>query len=126
MLLFRRGVCLAIHGIALAECLVEDEKECFTRFGRDFRHDYSVTFADNQRVQKIRERLLRTIVILDANVEVANGCELHCIALDDRNIGVPGQHLVSELQAYSAELRSHRWIVGALLERSQGTLSLVS
>ena len=105
---------------------MEDEKACFTRVGRDFTHDYSETFADNQRIQKIRERLLRTTVILDANVEVAKGCELHYIALDDSNIGVPGQHLVSELQAYSAELRSHRWIVGALLERSQGTLSIVS
>lgn len=105
---------------------MKDEKACFTRVGRDFTHDDSAISADNKRLQKIPERLLRTIVILNANIEVAKECELHYITLDDSNIGVPGQHLVSELQACSAKLRSHRWIVGALLEHSQGTLRLVS
>ena len=84
-----------------------------------------MTFSDSQRVQNIRERLLRTIVVLDASLEVANGCETHCRALASSKVGLPSLYLTSELDAYSVELRSQRSAAAAILERSRGTLDLV-
>ncbi len=105
---------------------MKDEKACFSRVGKQFQHDYAVTFEDSQRVQNLREKLLRTIVVLDAHLEVANGCEMHCRTLASSMLGPMGLNLSSELDAHSAQLRTHRRNVANILERSRGILDLVS
>ncbi len=105
---------------------MKDEKACFSRVGKQFQHDYAVTFEDCQRVQNLREKLLRTIVVLDAHLEVANGCEMHCRTLASSKLGPMGLNLSSELDSHSAQLRTHRRNVANILERSKGTLDLVS
>ena len=62
---------------------------------------------------------------MDANLEVACGCEAHSRALSHTTIGSTPQVLMSELEAYSAQLRTYRGTVAAILERSRGTLDLV-
>lgn len=105
---------------------MKDEKACYSRVGKHFQHDYAVTFEDSQRVQNLREKLLRTIVVLDAQLEVANGFEMHCRTLDSSKLGPMWLNLSSELDAHSAHLRAHRRNVANMLERSRGTLDLVS
>ncbi len=105
---------------------MKDEKACFSRVGKKFQHDYVVTFEDSQRVQNLREKLLRTIVVLDAHLEVANGCEIHCRTLTSTSLGPMGLSILSEIDAHSAQLRTHRRNVVNILERSRGTLDLVS
>ena len=105
---------------------LKDEKACFSRIGRPYKHDYTVTFEDSQRVQNIREQLLRTIVVLDAHLEVVKGCNMHCRTLDATSQRCLSHDLVAALDGYSSDLRNHRSATHAALERSQGTLSLVS
>lgn len=87
-------------------------------------HDYAVVFADSQRTQNIRQRLLRTSAILDAGLDIAKGCAAHC-----RDIGHDStwnSHTVLlELEAYSSQIVSHKNIVTSLLEHSRGTMDLV-
>ena len=109
----------------ITNIFLKDEKARFSRVGQFCAHDYAVTFSDSQRVQNIRERLLRAIVVLDANLEVVSGCKAHCRALSNTRIGLMPQVLTSELEAYSAQLRSCRGTVVAILEQSRGTLDLV-
>ena len=85
-----------------------------------------MTFDDVQSVQSLRKHLLRTMVVLDAQLQVAKGCKLHCGTLNSSALGPKKTDLLSELGAYSAQLKTHRGIVAAMLERSQGTLDLVS
>ncbi|KAL8853066.1 MAG: hypothetical protein Q9221_002096 [Calogaya cf. arnoldii] len=102
-----------------------DEKACFSRVGRPYKNDYAVMFEDSQRVQNIQEQLLRTMVVLNAHLEVVSGCKMHCRILGVRSQRCPSQDLVAELDDHSSELRIHRSAVNATLERSQGTLNLV-
>ena len=85
-----------------------------------------MTFEDSQRVQNIREQLFRALVVLDAQLEVARGCRTHCQTLDLSALGSPSHELITELESYSSELRIHRSATSTTLERSQGTLHLVS
>ena len=105
---------------------MKDEKACFSRVGKQFQHDYAGTFEDSQRVQNLREKLLRTIVVLDTHLEVVNGCEIHCQSLVSTRLGPVGLNMSSEIDAHSAQLRTHRRNVANILERSRGTLDLVS
>ena len=84
-----------------------------------------MTFEDSQRVQNIREQLIRTLVLLDAHLEVAAGCRAHCQTLDVCASSCLSHELITEVENYSFELRIHRSATNAALERSQGTLHLV-
>ena len=77
-------------------------------------------------MQNLREQLLRTLIVLDAQLEVAEGCTLYCGSPCD-SIGTTNREkLLLELDVHTAQLKTHRKAVGAILDRSQGTLDLVS
>ncbi|KAL8661436.1 MAG: hypothetical protein Q9202_005618 [Teloschistes flavicans] len=102
-----------------------DKKACFSRVGRPHEHDYVVSFDDSQRVQNVRERLLRTLNVLDAQLEVTEGCMAYCRASSGGIHNFDEADLLLELGAHSAQLRTHRRNVDAILDRSQGTVELL-
>ncbi|KAI4092258.1 MAG: hypothetical protein L6R37_007607 [Teloschistes peruensis] len=102
-----------------------DKKACYSRVGRRHEHDYIVTFDDSQRVQNLRERLLRILNVLDAQLEVAEGCVVYCRGFNDRISNFDEAEALLELGAHTAQLRTHRRAVAAILDRSQGTLELL-
>ena len=66
------------------------------------------------------------MVVLDAQLEIAEGCMVYC-GIPCGSIGKPNkEELLLELDAHSGHLRTHRKAVGAILDRSRGTLDLVS
>ena len=77
-------------------------------------------------MQNLRERLLRTLNVLDAHLEVVEGYMAYCRSLSGRMYNADEGELLLELDAHSAQLRTHRRAVTAILNRSQGTLELVS
>ncbi|KAL8630575.1 hypothetical protein Q9189_003724 [Teloschistes chrysophthalmus] len=103
-----------------------DKKACYSRVGRPHKHDYVVTFDDSQRVQNLRERLLRILNVLDAQLEVAEGCVVYCRGFRGRITNFDEAESLLELGAHTAQLRTHRRAVAAILDRSHGTLELVS
>ncbi|KAL9579126.1 MAG: hypothetical protein Q9212_005288 [Teloschistes hypoglaucus] len=102
-----------------------DKKACYSRVGRPHEHDYVVTFDDSQRVQNLRERLLRILNVLDAQLEVAEGCVMYCRGFNDGIANFDEAESLVELGAHTAQLRTHRRAVAAILDRSQGTLELL-
>ncbi|KAI4256722.1 MAG: hypothetical protein LQ352_001963 [Teloschistes flavicans] len=103
-----------------------NDKACFSRVGKPGSDYYATTFADSQRTQNIRQRLLRTLTFLDAGLEVAKGCVMHCRELELFEQNISSQAVFSELEAYSSQMLSHRNMVSTLLEHSRGTMDLVS
>lgn len=77
-------------------------------------------------MQNLREWLLRTLNVLDAHLEVVEAYTAYCRSLSGRMHNPDGGELLLELDAHSAQLRTHRRAVAAILDRSQGTLELVS
>ncbi|KAL8689016.1 MAG: hypothetical protein Q9218_005214 [Villophora microphyllina] len=102
-----------------------DKKACFSRVGRQHKYDFIVTFEDSQRVQNLRERLLRALNVLDAHLEVVEGCKAYCQSFSDRIHSHDGKEILLELHAHSAHLRAHRRAVSAILDRSKSTLELL-
>ena len=76
-------------------------------------------------MQNLRERLLRTLNVLDTHLEVVEGCIAYCQNLSGGRHNAD-EELLLELDAHSAQLRTHRRVTVAILDRSQGTLELVS
>jgi hypothetical protein len=85
---------------------------------------YAATFADSQRTQNIRQRLLRTLTLLDAGLEIANGCVAHCQEMESPELSGTAQAVLSELRVYSSQMRSHKNVVSSLVEHSRGTMEL--
>lgn len=83
-------------------------------------------FEDCQRVQNLRETLLRTLVVLDAQLEVAENCSWSVGSEWNSDTNANRHALLYELNAHSVRLRTHHKAVGTILNRSQGTLDLVS
>lgn len=65
-------------------------------------------------------------MVLDTCQEVARGYELHCRELETLRSSTMPPNLLSEIEAYGAQLRFHHRAVKAMLERSAGTMELVS
>ncbi|KAL8773594.1 MAG: hypothetical protein Q9194_004301 [Teloschistes cf. exilis] len=102
-----------------------NDKACFSKVGKPGSDHYATTFADSQRTQNIRQRLLRTLTFLDAGLEIAKGCVTHCRELELFEGNTSSQAVFSELEAYSSQMQSHRSMVSNLLEHSRGTMELL-
>ncbi|KAL8840332.1 MAG: hypothetical protein Q9170_001347 [Blastenia crenularia] len=82
-------------------------------------------FEDCQRVQNLREKLLRTLVILDAQLEVAEGYSGYLCGDWDSKAIANRNGLLLELDGHCTRLKTHHKAVETMLNRSQGTLELV-
>ncbi|KAL8995134.1 MAG: hypothetical protein Q9169_005077 [Polycauliona sp. 2 TL-2023] len=82
-------------------------------------------FEDCQRLQNLRETLLRTLVVLDAQLEIAEGCSGYLHIDRDTEAVAYIRRLLNELGEHSVRLRTHHKAVGNMMIRSQGTLDLM-
>jgi len=93
-----------------------DEKACFSQVGRKHKYDYSVTFADSQKLQLLRQKLLRTISILDSCLGVVKGCQTCCVESDSLNPTFSSTAIYAEFQTYAEQIRYHRANATSILE----------
>lgn len=103
----------------------QDEKACFSIVGRNFSHDFSVSFQDSQDLQLLRQKLLRTSTVLDSCLEVVKGCEIHCRKLISLNITATGEQSLAEIDVYAKQMQGHRLELHRIIQYSLGTSKLV-
>jgi hypothetical protein len=104
---------------------MQDDKACFSRVGIKKAYDYSLTFADMQKLQLLRQKILRTLSVLDACLAVAKGCERLCQRLDALKVTTANEMIFAGLMAYEDEINRHRRGLTTLLDYSSGTATLV-
>ncbi|KAI9785127.1 MAG: hypothetical protein M1839_000765 [Geoglossum umbratile] len=108
-----------------SQAVALDDKACFSRIGERPSHDYSVTFADTQKLQLLRQKLLRTLSVLGSCLAIAKGCESHCHKLGAPDTAGNDQVLLG-LEIYTSRIKLHQSNVTAILQYSTGTTSLLS
>ncbi|KAI0490094.1 hypothetical protein F4859DRAFT_509667 [Xylaria cf. heliscus] len=52
--------------------LVKDEKACFARVGKKCVGDYDISFSDSQSLQKLRQKLFRSIAVLNEYIRTVS------------------------------------------------------
>jgi len=101
-----------------------NEKARFSRVGRACQHDYEITFTDVQRLQGLRQKLLRCSSMLESMLSICDGIELQCNDLGKH--GVTSYHTHVQLEMHRSQLRGHRRAVDTLLTLTGDTSLLLS
>ena len=103
----------------------KDDKACFSRVGTAYDQDYTVTFADCQNLQLLRQKLLRTSSVLDSSLDVAKGCANHCLDLVGLKIVASSTQAVAEIENHIEQLKRYRQMIDRIIQQSAGTNHLV-
>ncbi|KAI1754172.1 hypothetical protein F4782DRAFT_45487 [Xylaria castorea] len=102
-----------------------DEKACFARVGRTCVGDYDISFSDSQSLQRLRQKLFRSIGILSEYIKTVNICSEHYRdlkgALTDSSI-LSAQHNLDELSRSASYFKN---VFSDLLQYSAGTAALL-
>lgn len=104
----------------------KDEKACFSRVDIDYDQDYALTFSDCQDLQLLRQKLHRTSSVLDACLDVANGCADHCTLLTNMKLVDFSGRMLSELEYYKRQLIRHRHTISRISQQAAEAGHLVS
>ncbi|KAL8705415.1 MAG: hypothetical protein Q9201_001487 [Fulgogasparrea decipioides] len=104
---------------------VQNDKACFSSVGKPMKDHYATNFADSQRTQNLRQRLLKAVTLLDADLEIARTCVTQCREIERLGLSDGPQAVLAELEVYSSQMMSHKDIVTSLLEHSRGTMELL-
>ncbi|KIW23674.1 uncharacterized protein PV07_11854 [Cladophialophora immunda] len=103
-----------------------DDKACFSRVGIDNPNDYPVAFADKQKLQRLRKKLLRTLSVLDSNISVIRSLKSQY----QRGHGGPATEewdlILEELDSHLAHCDRHRRNFATLMEETHGIDDLLS
>ena len=86
--------------------------------------DYLIAFADSQKLQRLRRKLVKCKEILDCCLEVAKGCKKHWQDVCSRD----GQYLGQDptnVEAFISRIKVHKRSVEAIQEHAEGTSTLV-
>ena len=106
--------------------VTQDERACFSKVNNLRRHDYEVSFANVQKLQLVRRRLLRSLSALESGLEIADGCiELY---KDYGSLSADFEYGVfpATMKNHSSKLNGHRRRVLVLLRYMDGSTNLVS
>ena len=87
--------------------------------------DYPMAFRDTQDLELIRRKLVKASLILKSNGEVGASWEKGMTKLTDYLASVELEHTFSMMRKYVSEMSQHARVVHSLLERLNGTHSLV-
>ena len=90
------------------------------------RHEYCVTLADMQTLQRLRHRLLRSSLTLSSCLDNAAKLEKFCDALDELGLTPKSSNVGKAIHAYSLDIERHQQSANILMDTLKGTLSLVS
>ncbi|KAL9075021.1 MAG: hypothetical protein Q9161_001952 [Pseudevernia consocians] len=104
----------------------EDERACFSKVNNLQRRDYEVSFANVQKLQLVRRRLLRSQSALESGVEITNGLIELCKDCGSLSTDFEAGVLPAKMRDYSSRLRGHRRRVLALLRYTDGSTRLLS
>lgn len=86
----------------------------------------AVNLRDGQNLQLLRQKILRTLSVLDQSLDVAQGCVLSCQNLVELGVIVKGGSSLAEIGFYMSQIRRHRIELQRILKHSSGTVNLVS
>lgn len=86
--------------------------------------DYLIAFADSQKLQRLRRKLVKTKEILDCSLEVATGCEAHWRNLQSRGMSDSGIRM-ADLGSFISRIKMHRLGVEAIQQNIDGIATLV-
>lgn len=105
---------------------MQDEIACFSKVGSTRTKDYDVCFTSLQKLQLIRQRLLRSLLALESGLEMIRGCMELCEDFGDSS-GDPGKdHHHTQAKNYSSKMNGHRRRVLSLLRHIDGSANLVT
>ncbi|CZR67836.1 uncharacterized protein PAC_17735 [Phialocephala subalpina] len=93
-----------------------DVKARLCSVGKRCNVDYSITFADCQRMHSLRKKLLRAQAALNSNIKIARGCELRCKYLQRLCQVPPPTAALADLQAHTADLRTYNEAIALLVK----------
>jgi hypothetical protein len=88
-------------------------------------NDYPIAFADKQKLQLLRQKLLRTLSILDSCSAVAKRLESHCQRLASLGFETGSDKVIADLESYGFDIEYHHRSVANLIQISSGTDGLV-
>lgn len=105
----------------------QDYKARFAKSTIADEDSFYVQFGDNQLLHRRRQKLLKSSLILDSSIEIAQGCMQFChwlSAVSDPASSCSELFLV-EMALYISKIRGHKRTVNLLLRQSTGTSNLV-
>lgn len=109
---------------SLRSCL-KDEKALHSKVGVAQYMDYSVTFRDTQDLESLRRRLVKASLNLKSNADVGRSWEEETIKLTEYLATNELNEIFVTVRKYIKDMYQHAGIIDSLLERLDGTRSLV-
>ena len=86
--------------------------------------DYLVAFADSQKLQRLRRRLVKCKEILDCCLDVALVCEKHWQDLRCQGMLESGKDN-TDLETFITRTKTHKRSIEAIQEHAEGIATLV-
>jgi hypothetical protein len=102
-----------------------DEKACFSNVDNAIANDYVITFADLQRLQIMKGKILRTSLALDSCLELADRLGAFCSQLEAQNLLPKTSNITASVEHYAADIRNHQRNIAMVLQTLNSTASLV-
>ncbi len=89
--------------------------------------DYLIAFADSQKLQRLRRKLVKCKEILNCCLEVAQGCEKHWQDLSSRGMQSweTSEQDPTNVETFISRIKIHKRGIEAIQERAEGTSTLV-
>ena len=103
---------------------MQEEKAFFVDVDVYSESDYLIAFADCQKLQRLRRKMIKCKEVLDCCLEVASGCKQHwkdVHSQEDKYIGEDA----TNAETFFSRIKVHRRGIQALLEHADGTATLV-
>lgn len=108
-----------------AELGTLEEKALFVDVDGYSEYDYLIAFADSQRLQRLRRKLVKCKEILDCCLEVAQACKKHWQSLSSRDEQSWEQD-PTKVEWFISRIKIHKRGMEAIQERAEGTSTLLS
>lgn len=102
----------------------QEEKASFVDVEFYSEGDYLIAFADSQKLQRLRRKLVKTKEILDCSLEVASDCKAHWRDLQSRGMSDSGIR-TADLGSFISRIKTHRLGVEAIQQNLDGIATLV-
>ena len=103
----------------------QDDKASFSAVGHKRRYDFSVAFADSQKLHLLRQKLFQAQVMLQAALDTTAQCIRHCHQLDKNRVAIPCGDIITAFQVFNSETNVHQRKIRTMIRISNGTEILV-
>ncbi|KAK4224632.1 hypothetical protein QBC38DRAFT_458077 [Podospora fimiseda] len=107
------------------ELLEISEKAQFVRLNKKRPDDFVVSFSDAQKLQRLRTKLLRALLVLQGQMDAISGVETHFKELNQVNPAGNSKLQYVSLDGIKGSVKYYRSVLKGLLDHSEGTASLL-